>query len=187
MKQLPDVQAAYFAAFSVAPPEPFGVDDERIAAVLAQAVIDASGTIDSPNPLGAAGIPALGERSAHERIRYGMPDDVKAERSRYAGKRVVVSARGDIFTVPVKDGSVRNLTATAGVREKDALWSPDGKRVAYISDAGLQHKLVLCDQAGLEKPQTMELGKSGYFTLLAWSPGARFRSARAGSSAGWRV
>jgi hypothetical protein len=47
MKQLPDVQAAYFAAFSVAPPEPFGVDDERIAAVLAQAVIDKQPIPDS--------------------------------------------------------------------------------------------------------------------------------------------
>jgi tricorn protease len=50
------------------------------------------------------------------------------------GKRVV-EARGEVFTVPVKDGTVRNLTESAGVREKDALWSPDGQRVAYISDA----------------------------------------------------
>ena len=86
------------------------------------------------------------------------------------GKRVVVSARGDVFTVPVKDGSVRNLTQTSGVREKDAMWSPDGKQVAYISDAGMHHSLVLRDQAGLDKPQTLDLGKSGYFTLLAWAP-----------------
>lgn len=52
------------------------------------------------------------------------------------GKRVLVSARGEVFSVPVKDGSVRNLTGTAGAREKDALWSPDGQRVAYISDEG---------------------------------------------------
>ncbi|MBC7677070.1 MAG: PDZ domain-containing protein, partial [Rhodoferax sp.] len=89
------------------------------------------------------------------------------------GKRVVVSARGDIFTVPVKDGSVRNITQTSGVREKEGLWSPDGKRVAYLSDAGMQHKLVLRDQAGLDKPQTIELGKIGYFTLLAWAPGGK--------------
>ena len=89
------------------------------------------------------------------------------------GKRVVVSARGDIFTVPVKDGSVRNLTQTSGIREKDGLWSADGKRVAYISDAGMHHTLVLRDQAGLEKSQAFELGKSGYFTLLAWAPGGQ--------------
>ncbi len=86
------------------------------------------------------------------------------------GKRVVVSARGDVFTVPVKDGSVRNLTQTSGVREKDGLWSPDGKRVAYVSDAGLFHSLVLRDQAGLDQAQSFSLGKTGYFTLLAWAP-----------------
>ncbi|MBL8519172.1 MAG: PD40 domain-containing protein [Betaproteobacteria bacterium] len=93
-----------------------------------------------------------------------------AARLSATGKRVVVSARGDVFTVPVKDGSVRNLTASAGVREKDGMWSPDGKRVAYISDGGqLKHSLVLADQSGLDKPQSFPLGAS-YYTLLAWSP-----------------
>lgn len=86
------------------------------------------------------------------------------------GKRVVVSARGEVFTVPVKDGSTRNLTETSGVREKDALWSPDGNQIAYISDAGLQHTLVIRDQAGLEKPRNLALGKKAYFKLLGWSP-----------------
>lgn len=87
------------------------------------------------------------------------------------GKRVLVSARGDVFSVPVKDGSVRNLTATSGVREKDAQWSPDGQRVAYISDApGMQHQLVVRDQLGREPARTWPLGKTGYFTLLDWSP-----------------
>ena len=87
------------------------------------------------------------------------------------GKRVVVTARGDVFTVPVKDGSTRNVTQTSGVREKDGLWSPDGKRVAYISDAGRKHALVLRDQAGLEPAKSLPLGiNGGYFNLLAWSP-----------------
>ncbi|MBV8497410.1 MAG: PD40 domain-containing protein, partial [Gammaproteobacteria bacterium] len=86
------------------------------------------------------------------------------------GKRIVITARGDVFTVPVKDGSVRNLTRTPGVREKDALWSPDGTRIAYIGEVGMQHALVVRDQRGLEPPQTWPLGKAGYFTLLAWSP-----------------
>ncbi|MCU6433828.1 PDZ domain-containing protein [Undibacterium sp. Jales W-56] len=86
------------------------------------------------------------------------------------GKRVVLSARGEVFTVPVKDGSVRNLTESSGIREKDGLWSPDGKRIAYISDVGRQHRLVLRDQAGLDQAKTLSLGQSGYYTLLAWSP-----------------
>ncbi|HYK99761.1 MAG TPA: PDZ domain-containing protein [Steroidobacteraceae bacterium] len=86
------------------------------------------------------------------------------------GKRVVVSARGDVFTVPVKDGSIRNLTHTSGVREKDALWSPDGARIAYLTDLGQQHAIVVRDQAGLEKPHVYPLPRGIYFHLLAWSP-----------------
>ena len=87
------------------------------------------------------------------------------------GKRVVVSARGEVFTVPVKDGSVRNLTETAGVREKDALWSADGKQIAYISDApGMRHELVLQTQTGLGAKERFLLPKEGYFTLAEWSP-----------------
>ena len=87
------------------------------------------------------------------------------------GKRVLVSARGEVFTVPVKEGSARNLTETPGVREKDALWSPDGQRVAYLSDApGMRHQVVLQPQTGLGAQETFLLPAQGYFTLMDWSP-----------------
>src|SRR5688572_12356491 len=62
--------------------------------VLAQAVIDASGTIDNPNPMGASGIPALGERALRDHIFYGMPDVLGTHLERYAGKRVLVVGSG---------------------------------------------------------------------------------------------
>ncbi len=86
------------------------------------------------------------------------------------GKRVVVTARGDVFTVPVKDGSIRNLTHSPGVRDKDGMWSPDGTRIAYITDLGMQHAIVVRDQEGLEKPHVYPLPKPSYYHLLAWSP-----------------
>jgi tricorn protease len=89
------------------------------------------------------------------------------------GKRVLITARGDVFSVPVKDGSVRNLTATSGVRESDALWSKDGQRIAYLSDEGGVQALLIRDAGGLEKPVRHALGKTGYFTLLDWSPDSR--------------
>ncbi|HET8816997.1 MAG TPA: DPP IV N-terminal domain-containing protein, partial [Pseudidiomarina sp.] len=86
------------------------------------------------------------------------------------GQRILITARGDVFTVPAKAGSTRNLTATSGVREFDALWSPDGSQVAYISDEGNQHSLVIDTQDGRGEPQIFLLDDSGYFNLLAWSP-----------------
>jgi hypothetical protein len=61
---------------------------------LARAVIDASGTWTQPNPLGAGGVPAAGERAQRERIAYGIPDVLDADRGRYAGKRVLVVGSG---------------------------------------------------------------------------------------------
>lgn len=62
--------------------------------VLAQAVIDASGTYTAPNPLGAAGVPVPGERALADRIFYGIPDPLGADRARYAGRRVLVAGSG---------------------------------------------------------------------------------------------
>ncbi len=62
--------------------------------VLARAVIDASGTYETPNPLGASGIPALGEQALRQRIFYGIPDILGAQRERYADRRVLVVGSG---------------------------------------------------------------------------------------------
>jgi thioredoxin reductase len=60
----------------------------------ADAVIDASGTWETPNAAGANGLPAIGEETARERIAYGMPDVLGRDRLRYAGKRVAVLGSG---------------------------------------------------------------------------------------------
>jgi hypothetical protein len=65
--------------------------EERI---LAKAVVDASGTYLSPNPLGAGGLPVPGEAELAERIFYGIPDVLGRDRARYAGKRVLVVGSG---------------------------------------------------------------------------------------------
>ncbi len=63
--------------------------------VLASAVIDASGTVDTPNPLGAGGVPATGEAALTDSIVYGAPDVLHRDRARYAGKRILVVGGGD--------------------------------------------------------------------------------------------
>jgi thioredoxin reductase len=62
--------------------------------LLADAVIDASGTWSSPNAAGANGLEAVGETEAQERIAYAMPDVLGRDRSRYAGKTVAVMGSG---------------------------------------------------------------------------------------------
>lgn len=60
----------------------------------ARAVIDASGTWATPNPLGANGLPAIGERENAEAIFYGIPDVLGRDRGRYAGRRTLVVGAG---------------------------------------------------------------------------------------------
>ncbi len=57
------------------------------------------------------------------------------------GKRVVVEARGDLWTAPAKEGIIRNLTSTDNVFDRDPSWSPDGKWIAYFSDASGEYEL----------------------------------------------
>jgi thioredoxin reductase len=68
--------------------------DGRESTVFARAVIDASGTWSTPNPLGADGIPAAGEAEASGRILYGIPAPLGGDRPRYAGRRVLVVGSG---------------------------------------------------------------------------------------------
>ncbi len=88
-----------------------------------------------------------------------------------SGARAIFGARGDILTVPLEKGDPRNITRTTGVAERDAAWSPDGKTIAYFSDASGEYELHLVDQFGREKPRVLPLGEapSFYYGLL-WSP-----------------
>ncbi|MEO8713613.1 MAG: NAD(P)-binding domain-containing protein, partial [Acetobacteraceae bacterium] len=72
----------------------FETDGDTAGFVRAKAIIDASGTYASPNPLGASGIPAPGEKALADRIFYGIPNVLTMHRPRYAGRRVLVVGSG---------------------------------------------------------------------------------------------
>jgi tricorn protease len=86
-----------------------------------------------------------------------------------AGKRVLVSARGDIFSVPAKDGPIRNITRTPKAREIDATWSPDGKQIAYLSDASGEYEIWVRPVGGGDARRVTNDGAIWRFAPV-WSP-----------------
>ncbi len=91
------------------------------------------------------------------------------------GARAVFEAHGDIFTVPAEKGDTRNLTKTPGTAERDPAWSPDGKSVAYFSDASGEYQLFIRSQDGLGAPKVIDLGPDpSYFYSPHWSPDSKY-------------
>ncbi len=89
------------------------------------------------------------------------------------GKRALFGARGDIFTVPEKYGNIRNLTQTPGIHERNSLWSPDGKYIAYISDLSGEDEIYIMpsDQSG--KIEQLTYNSDTYKYQILWSPDSR--------------
>ncbi len=87
-----------------------------------------------------------------------------------SGARVVFEARGDLFSVPAKDGATRNLTETQGVRERAPVWSPDGKRIAYLSDATGEYEIWVRNQDGAGEPKRLTKDGGPWKFAPAWSP-----------------
>jgi Uncharacterized protein related to the periplasmic component of the Tol biopolymer transport system len=89
------------------------------------------------------------------------------------GKRVTVTARGEIFNLPAEQGVTKNITRTAGAHERSASWSPDGLHIAYISDATGETELYIQPAEGGE---AIALTKNNdtYIRNFEWSPNSNF-------------
>jgi tricorn protease len=91
------------------------------------------------------------------------------------GKRALVEARGEIFTVPVENGDVRNLTQSSGAADRVPIWSPLGDKLAWFSDAdGKGYALTIAGQDGMDKPRIISIGESKMAWEPVWSPDAKF-------------
>lgn len=86
------------------------------------------------------------------------------------GNRALFSARGDIFTVPAKNGATRNLTMSPGVHERQPRWSPDGKYIAYISDKSGEDEIYIIPQDGKGEETRLTKGGNVYKYSIMWSP-----------------
>ncbi|MGW8268321.1 MAG: S41 family peptidase, partial [Longimicrobiales bacterium] len=99
-----------------------------------------------------------------------VSDDVSSASLSPTGKRALMEARGEIFTVPVEHGDARNLTRSSGAADRAPAWSPDGSRVAWFSDDGDGYELLLADQDGLSEPRRIDIGESKMAWDVSWSP-----------------
>jgi tricorn protease len=109
-------------------------------------------------------------------MSWARPEYVKADKYvtsfglSPSGARAVFGARGDVFTVPAKKGDVRNLTNTSGTRELWPVWSPDGKWIAYFSDATGEYELYIRPQDGSGPEKRITTDAQAYRYGPKWSP-----------------
>ncbi len=110
-------------------------------------------------------------------IGRGGVKDVSKEVTDFAvspdGARAVVVARGDVFTVPAKNGPTRNLTRSPGVHERHAEWSPDGRLIAYVTDQSGEDEIWVRPQDGSGEPRQLTSGADTYKYGIGWSPDSR--------------
>jgi thioredoxin reductase len=136
-----------------------GPDGEETR-VLADAVIDASGTYATPNPLGAGGVPLEGERELAASIRYGIPDVLGGERSRYAGRRTLVvgsghSAFNALLELAKLAGEEEGSAVVWAVRRESAgQMFGGGSRDALPARGGLGERMKALVESGAVKMVT---------------------------------
>jgi tricorn protease len=122
-----------------------------------------------------------------QKLKVGIAADLLDQRPRFvkgdqyirgggvspSGTRVVVDFRGDIITLPAQKGDAFNLTNTPGVHEEEPAWSPDGKSIAYFSDASGEYELHIKNQDGSGEPKIYKLSGSGFYANIHWSPDSK--------------
>ncbi|MDP2876036.1 MAG: hypothetical protein Q8O00_07615, partial [Holophaga sp.] len=87
-----------------------------------------------------------------------------------SGARVVFEARGELFSVPAKNGPTRNLTRSQGIRELSPAWSPDGKWISYLSDESGEYEIYLRAQDGSGQPRRLTRDGEVWRYAPTWSP-----------------
>jgi tricorn protease len=89
------------------------------------------------------------------------------------GERAVFVARGDVFSVPIEKGYAQNLTNSSGAHDRLAVWSPDGRSIAYISDKTGEEQVWVIDHEGAQPARRLTDGVRGRLNALEWAPDSK--------------
>ncbi|MGD0524229.1 MAG: PDZ domain-containing protein [Polyangiaceae bacterium] len=108
------------------------------------------------------------------RFEHVSPDQILHAAVSPTGKRVLFEARGEILAAPADKGDVRNLTRSPGVADRDPAWSPDGKWIAWLSDADGEYALYFRAPDGLGPEKKIDLGTPpSFYYAPTWSPDSK--------------
>jgi len=155
-----------------------GVDIKSASAGPDAIVFEQFGSIHVFDPTtgkeNAVNIHAVGDFPATRPHYANVGDKIENANISPSGARAVFEAHGEILTVPVEHGDIRNLTNTTGAAERDPSWSPDGKWIAYFSDVSSEYQLHLAAQDGLGEVRKIDLGTPPTFYYSpTWSPDSK--------------
>ncbi|MBR0499682.1 MAG: PD40 domain-containing protein [Bacteroidales bacterium] len=107
---------------------------------------------------------------------YGRPEYRNVGNQMFAyslspdGERVLIIARGELFSLPARRGPVQNLSDTPGGHEREAVWSPDGKHIAWFSDKDGEYQVYVAPADNPANATKMTNFKDGYPSNLQWAP-----------------
>ncbi len=89
------------------------------------------------------------------------------------GKRVLTVVRGNILSVPAEKGATYHFTSSSAAHDREPVWSPDGKKVAYFSDATGEYQVHILNPANPAETECLTNFASGYPSNLNWSADSR--------------
>ena len=89
------------------------------------------------------------------------------------GSRVLTTFRGDVFSVPATEGAVYNFTRTPGAHDRDAVWSPDGQWIAWLSDESGEYQVYVMPYDDPQGRICLTSFENGYPSSLTWTPDSR--------------